>query len=35
MYKVEYKVAAAVPTLRGRFGTESHDGSGTAGVFVS
>jgi hypothetical protein len=35
MYSVEYSTAPAVPTLRGRFGTESHDGSGTAGVFVS
>jgi hypothetical protein len=35
MYSVEYSTAPAVPTLRGRFGTESHDGSGTAGVLVS
>jgi hypothetical protein len=35
MYNVEYSAAPAVPALRGRFGTESHDGSGTAGVFVS
>jgi hypothetical protein len=34
-YSVEYSAAAAVPALRGRFGTESHDGSGTAGVLVS
>jgi hypothetical protein len=35
MYSVEYSTAPAVPTLRGRFGTESHVGSGTAGLFVS
>jgi hypothetical protein len=35
MYKVEYKTAPTVPTLNGRLGTESHDGSGTAGVLVS
>lgn len=35
MYSVEYRTAPAVPTLRGRLGTDSHDGSGTAGVLVS
>lgn len=35
MYKVEYSTAPAVPTLSGRLGTESHVGSGTAGVLVS
>lgn len=35
MYNVEYKTAPTVPTLSGRLGTESHDGSGTAGVLVS
>jgi hypothetical protein len=35
MYNVEYKTAPTVPTLSGRLGTDSHDGSGTAGVLVS
>jgi len=35
IYSVEYSTADTVPTLKGRYGTDSQGGRGIEGVFVS